>query len=166
MATFRMSILDWRARPDNSGNCFLQMYPVVATNDFWENLLFAFNNPSADIKLWGVFNVPQNYVGTAKLIVTWTSQTTSGNFGIEFGYRAVGGNDAESLDQATAQEVVNTTDVAPGAVNRRMEIAVDLTSANLVAGDTVEFYFARDDSADTLAGVIQVVDLEFQYADA
>jgi hypothetical protein len=166
MATFRKSIIDWRVAPDASGNCFPQLYPLVATNDFWNNLFFNFNEPAADIYLYGAFEVPGNYVGSAKLIVVWTSQTTSGNFGIEFAYRAVGGNDSESLDQATAQETVNTTDVAPGATDRRMEISVNLTSGNLAAGDTVEWRFARDDSADSIAGVVQIVDLLFEYADA
>jgi len=166
MATHRIPILGWQTAPDTSGNCYLNSYINLATNDFWRHLHWNFANPSADIKLYGIFNVPKNYVGTAALIVNWTSTVTSGNFGIEFGYRAVGGNDTESLDQATAQETVNTTDVAPGAGDRLMEISLSLTSSNIVADDKVEFYFARDDSADTLAGIVQLVDLYFQYADA
>ncbi len=166
MATHRIPILSGNTYPDTSGNCYLNPYNNLATNDIWRQLHWNFANPSADIKLYGAFNVPKNYVGTAALIVVWTSTVTSGNFGIEFAYRAVGGNDSESLDQNTAQETVNTTDVAPGATDRRMEISLSLTSANLAADDTVEYYFARDDSADTLAGIVQVVDLFFQYSDA
>lgn len=166
MATHRTPILGPATFPDTSGNVFQDTYPNYATNDVFKHLHWIFNNPTADIKLFGTFNVQKNYVGTAALIVVWTSTVTSGNFGIEFAYRAVGGNDTESLDQTTVQETVNTTDVAPGATDRRMEISLSLTSGNFAADDTVEFYFARDDSADTLAGIVQLVGLYFQYADA
>lgn len=166
MATHRIPILGFNTMPDTSGNVYFDSYPNLATNDLWDHGHWCFANPSADLHLHGVFAVPQNYVGTAKIIVVWTSTVTSGNFGIEFAYRAVGGDDSESLDQNSAQETVNDTDVAPGATDRRMEKSLSLTSANLAAGDTVEFRFTRDDSADSLAGIVQLVQLLFEYADA
>lgn len=83
----------------------------------------------------------------------------------DFDYRAVGGNDTESLDQSGTQESVSVTDTAPGAANRRMEVSVNLTSSNLAAGDTVEFLFVRDgtDAADTMAGSAMLFGLEFIY---
>ncbi len=165
MATHRIPILGFNTLPDTSGNVYFDAYPNLATNDIWDHGHWVFANPSADISLYGVFNVPKNYSSNAKIVVVWTSTVTSGNFGIEFAYRAVGGDDSESLDQNTAQETVNDTDVAPGATDRRMEKSLSLTSANLAADDTVEFRLTRDDSADTLAGAVQLVQLLFEYTD-
>lgn len=165
MATHRIPILGFNTMPDASGQVYFEPYNVKATNDFWRHGHWVFDNPSADRHLYGVFNVPKNFVGSAVIVVVWTSTVTSGNFGIEFAYRGITGNDSESLDQATAVETVNTTDVAPGATDRRMEISLSLTSSNLAADDTVEFRFTRDDSADTLAGSVQIVQLLFEYAD-
>ena len=169
MATHRLSILDWHAKPGISGNCFPEPYTVKATNDVWAHLHWIFNNTGAvRIVLYGAFEVPQNYVGTAKVVIKWTTTATEGSAVWDFDYRAVGGDDAESLDQAGTQESVTVTDAAPSATDELMTVAIDLTSANLAPGDTVEFLIARDlsEAADDLAAAVQLVDLLFQYADA
>jgi hypothetical protein len=83
-------------------------------------------------------------------------------------YRAVGGDDAESLDQAGTQESVNLNDTAPSAAWERMELVIDLTSGNFAAGDTVQYSFWRDgtDGGDTLAATAYLVTLLFRYNDA
>jgi hypothetical protein len=162
--TRRKSVLNWKTLPDTSGNVFFEPYTIKSTNDFFGVGNWIFNNPGADLKLYFSHEIDDTYVGTASFIVVWTSTIISGNFGIEIGYRCISGNDAESLDQATAQEVLNTTDVAPGATDRRMEISLALTSANCAAGDTIQGYIARDDSADTLAGAISLWDLMLTYS--
>lgn len=165
MATFRRSIFDWRTRLDGSGNVYPAPYTAFATNDVWKHRVWAFNNPSADISMYGAVDVPNNYVGSAALIVVWTSTVTSGDFAVQFDYRAIGGNDTESFDQATAQETVNGTDTAPSATDERMEFSIALTAGNFAAGDTVEWIYSRDDSADTLAGIVLVKNVFFQYSD-
>jgi hypothetical protein len=175
MATKHIDILRSGAGPDSSGNCWQEPYRRLATNDVWGDLyLWMFggtisNNtaPTTRIGLTGQFVVPADFVGTAVLEIRWTTTLTSGDVVWDCDYRAVGGNDAESLDQASNQESVTVTDTAPGAANRLLVTTISLTSANFAAGDTVEFTIFRDgtDSADTLAGTAILVGARFQYAD-
>jgi hypothetical protein len=168
MATLRMPILGWNAAPDTSGDVFLEPYPIKATNDRWDHLHFIFNDTATKISLFGMFTVPKNYVGTPQLVIVWTTTATSGDVEWDFAYRAVGGDDAESLDQTSQQEDLNQNDTAPSAANERMEVAINLTAANLAADDNVEFELSRDgtDAGDTIAAAVQLVGLYFQYADA
>ena len=168
MATHRIPILNWACIPDASGNVFFEPYDVKATNDVWDRLVCIFNDTSTRLGLRGGFTVPKNYVGTAKIIVVWTSTATSGDVEWDFDYRAVGGDNSESLDQSGTQESVNINDTAPGAAHRRMEASLSLTSANLAADDEVEFELFRDgtDAGDTMAAAAIVFAVLFEYADA
>lgn len=168
MATHRLPIIDWHAKPDTSGNVWATSYDEFATNDVWDHLVIAFADTASRKGLAGGFNVPKNYVGTASIIVVWTATAITGNVVWDFDYRAVGGNDAESLDQAGTQESVTVTDAAPGAAHRRMEVALSLTGTNLTPDDHVTFEFFRDgaDVADTMAATALLFDLFFQYSDA
>lgn len=166
MATHRIPILGNGTK--GSANVFQEPYTVKATNDVWDFLVWVFNDTATRDKLSGKFNVPKNYVGTANLIIVWTAQVTAGDVEIDFDYRAVGGNDTESLDQTGSQQSVNSNDTAPSAVNERMEISIALTDGNFSADDTVEFSLFRDgtDAGDTIAGAVTLIDLLFEYADA
>jgi hypothetical protein len=172
VATHRIPVLGWAARPDDTGECFFEPYDLLATNDVWDRLVgrFGSNNaaqPTVRHGVHGGFTVPKNYVGSPALIVVWSSTLTSGNVVWDFEYRAVGGDDAESLDQAGTQESVTVTDGAPSAAHERMEASLSLTAGNFAVDDMVQFYFARDgaDGSDTLAGSALLFDLLFQYAD-
>ena len=162
-------MLNWATIPGVAG-VFFEPYTIKATNGFWSRLVAVFNDTASKDDLHGFFDVPQNYVaGTgANLVIVWTTTATSGDVEFDFDYRAVGGNDSESLDQATAQESVGTNDTAPSATDERMELTIALTDANLAAGDTVEWVLYRDgtDGGDTIAAAIQVHDALFEYADA
>lgn len=168
MATHRLSILGWQTRPDDTGEVFFEPYSIKATNDQWQHLVLVMNDTATRNGVYGVFDVPQNYVGTANLVVVWTSTATSGDIEADFDYRAVGGNDTESLDQSGTQETVNSNDTAPSAAHERMELSIALTDGNFSAGDTVEFFFARDgtDAGDTMAAAALIFGLFFEYADA
>jgi len=170
MATHQLSILGAGTVPDTTGRCFIEPYTVKATNDVWAHLVLIFADPSAAQAhgVYGQFVVPQNYVGTAVVIPIWTSTATAGNCRWRFTYRAVGGDDAESLDQTTQSEQVLATDAAPSAANERNTPSMALTSANIAAGDTIEFLFERldDTGTDTMAAAAMLHDLIFQYADA
>ena len=172
MATHWLPIVGWQAKPDTTGECFLEPYSVLATNDVWDRLIFRFGlsnaaQPTVRHGFYGGFTVPQNYVGSAVLIPVWTSTITSGNVVWDLDYRTVGGDDTTSLDQAGTEEAVTGTDAAPGAANRRLAPTISLTSANFATGEEVEFFFARDgaDGADTMAGSALLFSLIFQYAD-
>jgi len=168
MATHRIPIFGWQTGPDASGNIFIENYIVKATNDIWKHFPLTLNDTATRLGIYGVFNIPKNYVGTAKIIVHWTSTATSGDVEWDIDYRAIGGDDTESLDQATAQETVNINDTAPSAVNERMTATLVLTSANIVADDTLEWGLFRDgtDGGDTIAAAVTVHDVLFEYADA
>lgn len=168
MATHRMPILGFGTVPDTSGNVFFEPYDVKATNDVWDRLVCIFNDTSTRLGLHGGFTVPKNYVGTAKIIVVWTSTATSGDVEWDFDYRAVGGNDAESLDQTGTQETVNNNDTAPTAAHRRLECELVLTSGNFAVDDEVEFTLFRDgtDGGDTMTAAAIVFAVLFEYADA
>ena len=168
MATFRLPIMGANTIPDDSGEVFFEPYSIKATNDNWEYTVLVFNDSATRNGVRGSFDVPQNYVGTAKIIVHWTATATSGDVEFDFDYRAVGGDDTESLDQATAQETVNQNDTAPSAVNERMTASLTLTSGNFAAGDTVQFELFRDgtDGGDTMSAAAIVHQILFEYADA
>lgn len=169
MATHRIPIISWDTTPDTSGDVFIEPYTIVATNDFFQKLVLIYNDSGNDDELFGSFDVPQNYVGTANLITVWTSTATSNDWEIGFAYRAVGGNDAESLDQATAQESLlsGNNDTAPSAAHERMEFSISLTDSNFAAGDTVEYIHSREgaDAGDGIAAAIIIFGLFFEYDD-
>ena len=168
MATHRIPIFGFNTVPDSSGDVFLEPYTVKATNDVWGHLVFVFNDTATRIGVSGVFEVPENYVGTANLVIRWTTTATTGDVEFDFDYRAVGGDDLESLDQAGTQESVNQNDTAPSATDERMTATLTLTDGNFAAGDTVEFELFRDgtDAGDTLAAAVQIHGAFFEYADA
>lgn len=168
MATHRIPILGWQTKPDASGEVFFEPHSIKATNDNWDHLVLVFNNSSSRDGISGVFEVPQDYVGTAVISVVWTTTATSGDVEWDFDYRAIGGNDTESLDQATAQESLNQNDTAPSAAHERLTASLSMTGSNLAAGDTVEFTLFRDgtDGGDTLAAAAIVHGVYFQYSDA
>lgn len=167
MATHRISLLGGLVSPDASGNVFIEPYTVKATNDVWKHPVIVFNDTATRDGLYGVFTVPKNYVGTAKIVIVWTSTATSGDVEWDFDYRGVSGNDSESLDQSGTQESVNSNDTAPGAAHRRLEFLLALTSANLAVDDLVEWGLFRDgtDGGDTMAAAAMVFDVLFEYVD-
>lgn len=168
MATKRIPILGFGTIPDASGNVFFEPYSVKATNDVWKRLVGIFNDTATRDGLHGGFAVPKGYVDTANLVIVWTSTATSGDVEWDFDYRAVGGNDTESLDQAGTQESVNANDTAPSAAHERMEISISLTDGNFAVDDEVEFTLFRDgtDGGDTLSAAVILFGLFFEYADA
>lgn len=167
MATHRIPILGWKTVPDTSGNVFFEPYTIKATNDVWGYLVAVFSDTATRIGLRGSFDVPQNYVGTAKIIIHWTTTATSGDVEWDFDYRAIGGDDTESLDQAGTQESVNQNDTAPSATDERMTATLTLTAGNFAAGDTVQFELFRDgtDAGDTIAAAVTAHEVLFEYAD-
>lgn len=168
MSIHQLSIMG-ALRPDASGRAFFEPYDVKATNDLFKHFVGVLNDPAAAQAhgFYGRFLVPQNYVGSAVIKPVWGSAATSGNVKLDFDYRAVGGDSAESMDQATFQESVTVTDACPAFSNYRATPSLTLTSSNLAAGDTVEFYFTREDGSgtDTMAAAALLHDLIFEYAD-
>jgi len=167
MATYRIPILGFGTLPDTSGNVFFEKFSIKAVNDVWQRLVCIFNDTATRIGLHGGFVVPKNYSAGAKIIVVWTANAIAGDVEFDFDYRAVGGIDTESLDQAGVQESVNLNDTAPGAAFRRLECELDLTDGNFAVDDEVEFTLFRDgtDGGDTMAAAAILFELLFEYTD-
>jgi hypothetical protein len=154
------------------GEGFVEPYTILATNDLFGHPVLRLGSdntsaPSTKHGISGAITIPDYYAssGTAKIIIQWTSTLTTGNVVFDFEYRSVGGNDTESLDQATYQESLSVTDAAPGAAHRRMTAELTITAANLTAGDTLTYFLYRDgtDAADTLAGSALIHAATFQF---
>ena len=146
-----LSLLNGTVLPDTSGNVYFQPYPILATNDFWKHGIWAFLNPSADETIYGTMQIPSVYAQTSLVFTARINSTvTSGTAAGEFGYRCVA--DAASLDQSSAQETLNATVSIPGTANQAASLTFTATASNCSAGNILEWYFARDDSADTVAG--------------
>ena len=172
MATHRIPILGWNTIPDTTGRAFFEPYTVKATNDVFGHAVLVLNDPGASQNhgVYGAFDIPANYVGSPVIRIYWTSTATSGTCLFAFDYRAIGGDDTESLDQATFQEQIDISDVAASATDERLNVTGALTAGNLAAGDLVEFYFYRDGTTggptDNLAAAVTVHGVYFEYADA
>lgn len=167
MPTYRLPILGHATNPDPGDTVFPEPYTINATNDVWAPLPFIFPDDGTRTGLHGLFAVPQNYVDTANVVIVWTAIAVANDVEWDFDYRAVGGDDAESLDQAGTQESVNAADTAPGAVNRRLELTIALTDGNFAVGDTVEWALFRDgtDGGDGMAADAMMFELFFEYDD-
>lgn len=175
MSTFRIPILGPNTLPDASGKVWPEPYSILATNDVWRHTIFRYdediNNNLAlttRVGLYGTFIIPKNYVGSAKIIPVWTSTIITGNVVWDLDYRQVGGDDAESLDQAGTQETLTLTDAAPTAANRLLiPGGFSLTLTGSPVDDMIEFFLANDgtDGADTLAGGRLLINALFEYAD-
>jgi len=75
MATQRIAILGWQTVPDTSGLVWFEPYPIKASNDRWDQMTLIFDNPgSTRNAVFGVFEVPPNYVGAP---VFWFNDSSS-----------------------------------------------------------------------------------------
>ena len=171
MATHRIPILSWNTLPDTTGRAFFEPYTNKATNDIFNHLVLTLNDPGASQNhgVYSAFDIPVNYVTSPVIRVYWSSTVITGTCLFAFDYRAIGGDDTESLDQATFQEQVDISDVAASATDERLNVTGALTAGNFAAGDLVEFFFYRDGTTgaptDTLAAAVTVHGLYFEYSD-
>ena len=167
MAVRRIPILGAMTAP---GAVLVPILPLAehTTNQAWQHPVLVFTNGSGNRVIHGTFDVPMNYVDSARLVIVWSSNGISGNVAWQFFYRAVGGNDTESLDQATVQSSPTLTDTLPSTSWSRMESILTLTDAHFAPGDTVQWRLDRDadNAADTAADSVYVSELLFEYEDA
>lgn len=166
MATHKIPILGVMSLPA-SGNAFFEPFQRKGTTNRWKHMIATFLNSNSRAEMFGTFMVPKNYVGTAKIIVEWSSTVTTGDVYWGFEYRRVRGDNTESIDQASQNESVAGIDSPPTVAYRRMVIAITLTSANLAADDLVQFVFFRDSSnaSDVHAAAVFVTGLYFEFSD-
>lgn len=169
MATHRKSILNWATLPDTrltTGNVTPEPTGVnLNSNDRYRRLCFKFANTATKDGLAGSFQVPKNYVGTAKIILLWASPTITGDVVWVFEYTAIAGS--ESADPSADQESATVTTTVDGTARDVTTSSITLTSGNFAVDDTVEFILSRNGAgSDTLADAAYLLSAEFEYADA
>lgn len=152
--------------PDTSGSVWWQPTSILDTNDLAPtNQVLIFADTSTLLNSYAFFQVPKNFVGTAKFIVRYKTTVTSGNVLWTCDYRAIAAG--ESGDPSSWQESLSGTATAvPGTTNLLADISFTLTSANFAVDDTVIVRISRNGAgADTAAASLQLYDVVFEYTD-
>lgn len=169
MAVHHIPILGADTVPDTSGSVYAE--PVASNlqaNDRYPGMCFVFADTSVRNKLGVGFEIPQNYVGTAKLGLIWATTVTSGKVVWEFDYTSIAAT--ESGDPSADQESTTSTGVTvPGTARLLTMTEISLTSANFAAGDWVQGEIVRDGADttnDTAAASAYLLGAYFSYADA
>jgi putative transposon-encoded protein len=168
MATHRLSILD-RFLPDASGNVWWEPSSIKDTNDRYPHEVLIFKDSGTDISASAQFAIPKNYVGSAKLIIVWRANATSGDLRLAAALTPVGGDGAETMDpNADTDAPAAWTDTAPGTAMRRAETSVTLDSGDYAADDSCLVKLTRTgaNAGDTLVADAIIEDVLFEYADA
>ena len=159
-ATSSIPLFNSSTIPDGTGNTWFEPSSVSGTNDNFKHLVAVASSSASKAVFYGSIRIPDDYVGNPLVKIVWSCPITScGDAVFDFDYRAVGGDDAESLDQATFQESVTVTDSSSATANNRMVAMVALTGSNISAGDTLQYSIGQDaaDAADTYTS-----DLKFE----
>jgi hypothetical protein len=165
MATHRLNILNWATLPDTSGNVWFEPAAVTQTNDRYAQLVARFKDTSTKDSLGFRFQVPQNYVGTGKFYVCWTSTATSGNAIWTVDYSSAA--QSASLDPSADEESLTVTTAAPGSSQTGVVSSMTATAADLAAGDECQGKLSRNGAgSDTIAADLVVYDFYFEYTDA
>jgi hypothetical protein len=163
-STFYKNLLDSaNLNPDTSGNVYWEPAAIKRTNDFFQEGVWVFNNPSADESLYGSIELPRGSAGNAAINIIWSSTATSGTVQWSFAYRVITADDTNSLDQSSAVQTATNSDTAPTAANRRMVTAMTVTDANFGTAGTLQWKLTRVDASDTLAAAVMVTALNLSY---
>ncbi len=164
MATHRISIGTWAMLPDTSGNVWLEPASLTQTNDRYPQLVARFRDTATKDSLGFRFQIPQNYVGTAKFYVCWTTTATSGNAIWTVDYSSAG--QTASLDPSADEENLTVTTAAPGSSQTGVQSSMTATAANFAAGDICQGKLSRNGAgSDTIAADLVVYEFFFEYAD-
>jgi len=166
MATHKRSIIG-NAIPDASGDVYAAPYSAVfgaPTAADLDPMCFFFNDSGTKDAIRGSFVVPDNYVGSAKIKIHWSSSTTSNNVQWDFHYLTR--SDGEDLG-AAATDNTDTVSASPPATGDELQIdEITLTEGDFAAGDEVFFALFRDSVTDAHADTVGLIDALFEYADA
>lgn len=165
MATHQIQILGAATRPDVSGDVFFEPYTIKDTAAVIDPIVCIFNDSGTKIGLNGNFIVPQNYVGTAKLIALWNANATTGDAIFDLSYLAR--TDNEDMGAAATDTTDTVTTGTAGTAFLLNTSTMTLTAGDFSAGDIVLFEFFRDgaNASDTLSAAAILHSLIFEYAD-
>lgn len=164
MSTHRISLGNFSMLPDSSGNVWLEPAALTQTNDRFPQLVIRFKDTSVKNGIGFRFQVPQNYVGSPKFYICWTTTATSGNAIWDLDYKSAA--QTASLDPSTDDETLTVTTAAPGSSQTGVVSSVTATGGNFTAGHICQGKLSRDcASADTIAADLVVYELYFEYSD-
>lgn len=168
MATHRLPIMGATTIPDSTGECYMAPASVEMAlgTGLMKNLVMVLKDPTADTGFYGVFEVPQNYVGTPVIAVTGVLDGTTGAAdGVDFEFSYLTRVDNETIEAAWEQSVTFNTGRTDAWTAEDLVTDSAACAANFTAGDTVFYYFKRDQGTDDFNGDFHVVGLYFQYSD-
>ena len=167
MTTRTHSIFNINSRPEG-GDCYFNniVNEMTLTTFPGEQDVLVFKDPSADVGIYGTFEVPAGYIDTANILLKGllrgTVSTTVAAF--EFNYRS--SDDNESIEQAWQEtKTFNTGNTNGWSDEDWIFFSAALVDGNFSPGDMVSFYLARDVSEDTFVGNLLVADAFLQYND-
>jgi len=164
MATRRKSIFGIGTIPDDSGNVFFERYDVTDTAAAWKGLVLAFKDSGTKAGVRGSFEVPQDYVGSAKIVIVWTANETSGT--CVFDWSVLPRSGVEDMGAAFARTTETDSTTKGGTAFTRETNDITLTDADYAKGDEVLYELFRDSITDTMAAKCLVFNAYFEYADA
>lgn len=132
-----------------------------------QQLCIVIPDPSADIGLEVIFEVPQDYSSTPVLVIKGVLDGTPANV-LAFGAQLLQRTDSEAVDTAYEAEDTASNSTWTGYADEDFyEETITLTpSSAFVAGRSVFLKFYRDTSADTWTGNFLLTDLLFSYTEA
>jgi len=165
MATHRISFAGLLV-PDTSGNVFWQPASILDVNDKFPTIpVLIFKDTATLLTAMAAFLLPQNYVGTAKILLRYKTTVTTGNVLWTVDYRAIAAT--EDGDPTTYQEsLAGTATAVPGTARQLADISFTLTSANLAAADSLFLTIGRNGAgADTAAASLELIDAWLEYND-
>ncbi len=168
MATHRLPIMGAMTMPDTTGETFMDLLSnQITLTNAKENLVMTMKDPSADTGFSGSFQVPQNYVGTANIVVVGVIDGTVSTTSIDwqFSYNSLADNEAS--DAAFTETVsFDTGNTNAYTTEDILEDSTALTDGNFATGDQVLYLFVRDQSVDDFVGDFHVLGLFFEYNDS
>lgn len=164
MATFQLDITN-SFKPDASGEVFYEPYLTKDSGAVIDTTVLIFNDSGTKDGATTAFVVPKNYIGTAKLIVFWNANATTGNCIYDLSYLTrSNGEDMGAAATSTSDTVTQGTNGTAFNLNTS---TMTLTSSNFTAGDICLLELFRDtlNASDTLAVSAIIHKVVFEYAD-
>jgi len=166
MATHQTPIMGPNTLPESGVFFDMVGNQITATNEVGNQLALVMADGGSDVGIHGNFTVPQNYVGTGKIIVKGILDGVMTSKTLAFGVQGIAREDNEAVDAAySTEDLGNVT--ADHADEDLFKVEITLSNlTGLAAGDTVFYYFFIDASVNDYAGNVLITDLLLQFADA
>lgn len=168
MATHRISCGTWALLPDTSGNVWLEPAAITQTNDRYAQMVARFKDTATKDTLGFRFQVPQNYVGSAKFYVCWTSTTSDNTKNVVWTVDYSSASQTSSIDPSADEENLTVTAANTATSQTAVQASMTATASNFAAGDICQGKLGRNGTSgsDTLVADAVVYEFFFEYADA